>query len=144
MSKGFNKILDFMKLNDDEYEEYDDEEIDTEEEPEEAPKKKTFARSTANSRKTSARQKDELEDMADDWDDEPEVKSTRSTQAHTSSRSTRKATSYGRSSKIVPMHSNITSRSMEVCFQNRMSLIHARKSVTLSCQEELRSSILML
>ena len=115
MSKGFNKILDFMKLNDDEYEEYDDEEIDTEEEPEEAPKKKTFARSTANSRKTSARQKDELEDMADDWDDEPEVKSTRSTQAHTSSRSTRKATSYGRSSKIVPMHSNITSRSMEVC-----------------------------
>ncbi len=31
MSKGFNKILDFMKLNDDEYEEYDDEEIDTEE-----------------------------------------------------------------------------------------------------------------
>ena len=51
MSKGFNKILDFMKLNDDEYEEYDDEEIDTEEEPEEAPKKKTFARSTANSRK---------------------------------------------------------------------------------------------
>ena len=62
MSKGFNKILDFMKLNDDEYEEYDDEEIDTEEEPEEAPKKKTFARSTANSRKTSARQKDELED----------------------------------------------------------------------------------
>lgn len=47
MSKGFNKILDFMKLNDDEYEEYDDEEIDTEEEPEEAPKKKTFARSTA-------------------------------------------------------------------------------------------------
>ena len=55
MSKGFNKILDFMKLNDDEYEEYDDEEIDTEEEPEEAPKKKTFARSTANSRKTSAR-----------------------------------------------------------------------------------------
>ena len=115
MSKGFNKILDFMKLNDDEYEEYDDEEIDTEEEPEEAPKKKTFARSTANSRKTSARQKDELEDMADDWDDEPEVKSTRSTQAHTSSRSTRKATPYGRSSKIVPMHSNITSRSMEVC-----------------------------
>ena len=110
MSKGFNKILDFMKLNDDEYEEYDDEEIDTEEEPEEAPKKKTFARSTANSRKTSARQKDELEDMVDDWDDEPEVKSTRSTQAHTSSRSTRKATSYGRSSKIVPMHSNITSR----------------------------------
>ena len=58
MSKGFNKILDFMKLNDDEYEEYDDEEIDTEEELEEAPKKKTFARSTANSRKTSARQKD--------------------------------------------------------------------------------------
>ena len=115
MSKGFNKILDFMKLNDDEYEEYDDEQIYTEEEPEEAPKKKTFARSTANSRKTSARQKDELEDMADDWDDEPEVKSTRSTQAHTSSRSTRKATSYGRSSKIVPMHSNITSRSMEVC-----------------------------
>ena len=115
MSKGFNKILDFMKLNDDEYEEYDDEEIDTEEEPEEAPKKKTFARSTANSRKTSARQKDELEDMADDWDDEPEVKSTRSTQAHTSSRSTRKATPYGRSSKIVPMHSNIASRSMEVC-----------------------------
>ena len=107
MSKGFNKILDFMKLNDDEYEEYDDEEIDTEEELEEAPKKKTFARSTANSRKTSARQKDELEDMADDWDDEPEVKSTRSTQAHTSSRSTRKATPYGRSSKIV--------RSMEVC-----------------------------
>ena len=104
MSKGFNKILDFMKLNDDEYEEYDDEEIDTEEEPEEAPKKKTFAR-----------QKDELEDMADDWDDEPEVKSTRSTQAHTSSRSTRKATPYGRSSKIVPMHSNIASRSMEVC-----------------------------
>ena len=112
MSKGFNKILDFMKLNDDEYEEYDDEEIDTEEEPEEAPKKKTFARSTANSRKTSARQKDELEDMAADWD---EVKSTRSTQAHTSSRSTRKATPYGRSSKIVPMHSNIASRSMEVC-----------------------------
>ena len=71
--------------------------------------------STANSRKTSARQKDELEDMADDWDDELEVKSTRSTQAHTSSRSTRKATPYGRSSKIVPMHSNITSRSMEVC-----------------------------
>ena len=31
-----------MKLNDDEYEEYDDEEIDTEEEPEEAPKKKTL------------------------------------------------------------------------------------------------------
>lgn len=24
MSKGFNKILDFMKLNDDEYEEYDE------------------------------------------------------------------------------------------------------------------------
>ena len=85
------------------------------EKKEEAPKKKTFARSTANSRKTSARQKDELEDMADDWDDEPEVKSTRSTQAHTSSRSTRKATPYGRSSKIVPMHSNIASRSMEVC-----------------------------
>ena len=29
MSKGFNKILDFMKLNDDEYEEYDDEDIET-------------------------------------------------------------------------------------------------------------------
>ena len=58
MSKGFNKILDFMKLNDDEYEEYDDEEIDTEEEPEEAPKKKTFARSTANSNVLRQEQQD--------------------------------------------------------------------------------------
>ena len=34
MSKGFNKILDFMKLNDDEYEDYEeyDEEIEDEEE----------------------------------------------------------------------------------------------------------------
>ena len=33
MSKGFNKILDFMKLNDDEYEEYQDydDEIEDEE-----------------------------------------------------------------------------------------------------------------
>ena len=109
MSKGFNKILDFMKLNDDEYEEYDDEEIDTEEEPEEAPKKKTFARSTANSRKTSARQKDELEDMADDWDDEPEVKSTRSTQAHTSSvyRSHHPVSSCSRFRIVIPLLQNI-------------------------------------
>ena len=113
MSKGFNKILDFMKLNDDEYEEYEDEEIEAEEEPVETPKKKTFGRSAAAAKKTTARQKEDIEDVTDDWDDEPEIKSSRTTHT-TSSRTTRKTSSYGRNSKIVPMHS-VSSRSMEVC-----------------------------
>lgn len=50
MSKGFNKILDFMKLNDNEYDEYDDyedeiEEDSVEEVEEELPKKKKTASS---------------------------------------------------------------------------------------------------
>lgn len=45
MSKGFNKILDFMKLNDDEYEDYEeyDEEIEDEEEAAEHAKRKKAA-----------------------------------------------------------------------------------------------------
>ena len=45
MSKGFNKILDFMKLNDDEYEDYEeyDEEIEDEEEASEHAKRKKAA-----------------------------------------------------------------------------------------------------
>lgn len=113
MSKGFNKILDFMKLNDDEYEEYEDDEIDTEEEPEEIPKKKTFSRNTTSTRKATSKPKEDIDDVTDDWDDEPEPKHNRTT--FSSTRTNRKATSYGKSSKIVPMHSNLASRSMEVC-----------------------------
>ena len=113
MSKGFNKILDFMKLNDDEYEEYEDDEIDTEEETEEVPKKKVFSRNTTSTRKNTSKPKEDIEDVTDDWEDEPEPKHTRT--SFSSTRTNRKTTTYGKSSKIVPMHSGLSSRSMEVC-----------------------------
>ncbi|MBT9771649.1 cell division protein SepF [Coprococcus catus] len=115
MSKGFNKILDFMKLNDDEYEDYEeyDEEIEDEEEAEEHAKRKKAAgaeKTTFRTRHTTAKQDDGLDSYAD-LDDEPAPKSTHSN--YSSSRSSRKSTPYGRNSKIVPMHT--ASRSMEVC-----------------------------
>ena len=114
MSKGFNKILDFMKLNDDEYEDYEeyDEEIEDEEEAEEHAKRKKAAgaeKTTFRTRHTTAKQDDGLDSYAD-LDDEPAPKSTHSN--YSSSRSSRKSTPYGRNSKIVPMHT--ASRSMEV------------------------------
>ena len=116
MSKGFNKILDFMKLNDDEYEDYEeyDEEIEDEEEAAEHAKRKKKAagaeKTTFRTRHTTAKQDDGLDSYAD-LDDEPAPKSTHSN--YSSSRSSRKSTPYGRNSKIVPMHT--ASRSMEVC-----------------------------
>lgn len=115
MSKGFNKILDFMKLNDDEYEDYEeyDDEIEEEEEAAEPAKRKKAAgaeKTTFRTRHTTAKQDDGLDSYAD-LDDEPAPKSTHTT--YSSSRSSRKSTPYGRNSKIVPMHT--TARSMEVC-----------------------------
>lgn len=115
MSKGFNKILDFMKLNDDEYEDYEeyDDEIEEADEAAEPAKKKKAAgaeKMSFRTRRTTAKQDDEL-DGYDDLDDEPTVKHNHT--GYTSSRSTRKNTSYGRNSKIVPMHA--AARSMEVC-----------------------------
>lgn len=113
MSKGFNKILDFMKLNDNEYDEYDDYEDDDiedaiEEMEEEAPKKKKAASartSSTRTKKTSARRNDDFEDL----DDEPVSRKSQS------SYSSRKTSAYGHSSKIVPMRTSVSSRSMEVC-----------------------------
>ena len=115
MSKGFNKILDFMKLNDDEYEDYEeyDDEIEEEEEAAEPAKRKNAAgaeKTTFRTRHTTAKQDDGLDSYAD-LDDEPAPKSTHTN--YSSSRSSRKSTPYGRNSKIVPMHT--ASRSMEVC-----------------------------
>ena len=115
MSKGFNKILDFMKLNDDEYEDYEeyDDEIEEEEEAAEPAKRKKAAgaeKTTFRTRHTTAKQDDGLDSYAD-LDDEPAPKSTHTN--YSSSRSSRKSTPYGRNSKIVPMHT--ASRSMEVC-----------------------------
>ncbi|MGN0204902.1 MAG: cell division protein SepF [Coprococcus sp.] len=110
MSKGFNKILDFMKLNDNEYDDYDeyDDEIDedVDEIEEEPPKKKKTA---SKFKKSSASLDDDLNDF-DDLDDETPVRK-KSQSSYTS----RKASSYGRSSKIVPMRSSVSSRGMEVC-----------------------------
>lgn len=114
MSKGFNKILDFMKLNDDEYDDEFDDEIDDAEEDEveeELPKKKKAASkmSSSKARKSAARLDDE-DDFDDvDEDDTPVRKRSQS------GSSSRKSTSFGRSSKIVPMRSSSASRSMEVC-----------------------------
>lgn len=117
MSKGFNKILDFMKLNDNEYEDdfddIDDEiEDDMDDIPEEPVKKKTSASkaSTRFKKSASAKMHDDFDDI-DDIDDEiTEKKKTRSTATSAS----RKTSSFGRSSNIVPMRS-LPSRSMEVC-----------------------------
>ena len=115
MSKGFNKILDFMKLNDDEYEDYEeyDDEIEEEEEAAEPAKRKKAAgaeKTTFRTRHTTAKEDDGLDSYAD-LDDEPSPKSTHT--KYSSSRSSRKSTPYGRNSKIVPMHT--AARSMEVC-----------------------------
>jgi len=115
MSKGFNKILDFMKLNDDEYEDYEeyDDEIEEEEEAAEPVKRKKAAgaeKTTFRTRHTTAKQDDGVDHYAD-LDDEPAPKNTHTN--YSSSRSSRKSTPYGRNSKIVPMHT--AARSMEVC-----------------------------
>ena len=117
MSKGFNKILDFMKLNDDEYEDYEefDDEIEEEEEAAEPVKRKKAAgaeKTSFRTRHTTTAKEDDGLDAYADLDDEPVIKSSHS--GYSSSRSSRKSTSsYGRSSKIVPMHT--AARSMEVC-----------------------------
>ncbi len=116
MSKGFNKILDFMKLNDNEYDDYDEYDDEIEEEideiEEEPPKKKKSASKVVSSsriKKSSASLDDDPDDF-DDLDDEPMARK-KSQSSYTS----RKTSSYGRSSKIVPMRSSSASRSMEVC-----------------------------
>ena len=111
MSKGFNKILDFMKLNDNEYDDYDDynDEIDddSDENIEEAPKK-TFSKSTSSRTKRSGSGHEDRKNY-----DEPDDELT-DRKKNPGSYSSRKS-SYGRSSKIVPMRSSTSSRSMEVC-----------------------------
>lgn len=116
MSKGFNKILDFMKLNDNEYDDYDeyDDEIEDEmdETEEEPPKKKKTASkvmSSSRARKSSVSLDDDLDDF-DDLEEEPVTKK-KSQSSYTS----KKTSSYGRTSKIVPMRSSSSSRGMEVC-----------------------------
>lgn len=114
MSKGFNKILDFMKLNDNEYDDYDeyDDEIDDDADdiPEEPVKKKASAPKTASRFKKAASSKldDDFDDIDDIDEEVPEKKKTRS------SSTSRKTTSFSRSSNIVPLRS-VSSRSMEVC-----------------------------
>lgn len=116
MSKGFNKILDFMKLNDDEYEDYEeyDDEIEEEEEAAEPVKRKKAAgaeKTSFRARHTTTAKEDDGLDAYADLDDEPVTKSSHS--SYSAPRSSRKTTSYGRNSKIVPMHT--AARSMEVC-----------------------------
>lgn len=115
MSKGFNKILDFMKLNDNEYEDdyYDDDiEDDVDDIPEEPVRKKSASTKSSSRLKksVSAKKQDDYDDI-DDLDDE--VTEKRRTRSTTSSAS-KKTSSFGRNSNIVPIRSN-SSRSMEVC-----------------------------
>lgn len=110
MSRSLNKILDFMRLNDDEYDdEIDDYEDDMEEEP---VKKRTVKKSSAPSRRAaSARIDDDFDDF-DDIDDD--IPASRKSSRDMTSKKNGISGTFGRSSKVVPLHS-VASRSMEVC-----------------------------
>lgn len=113
MSRSLNKILDFMRLNDNEYEDYDeyDGEIDDyDDDIEEEPvKKRAVKKSSAPSRKAaSARIDDDFDDIDDD------IPVSRRSSRETTSKKNSTTSTFGRSSKIVPLHS-VASRSMEVC-----------------------------
>jgi len=107
MSKGINRILDFMKLNDNEYEnDYD--EFEEEEEPEQEVPVRNVSRKNKQSRKAkkaSARpQTTSYEELDDIPDDIPEDNYAR-----------RSSGRQRKSNKIVQMNSAARSSAMEVC-----------------------------
>jgi cell division inhibitor SepF len=116
MSRGFNKILDFMKLNDseygDDYEEVEDEidEADDIEEPVKQKKKPAPKKKSRFKKTTSAKLDDDFEDdIDDDVDDVPPVK-----RRPRSESSTHKTSTFRRNNNIVSLPS-VEPHGMEVC-----------------------------
>ncbi len=112
MSKGLNRILDFMKLNDSEYDDdYDDEFDDPEEEedPEPVKEKRTSSRSSSKEKKTRVSDPEDYDDIDDDVLP-PSRRRSGSGSGSGSSRSYQ-----GSRGNIVPMPSkSSTSQGMEV------------------------------
>ncbi len=113
MSKGFNKILDFMKLNDNEYNDYEEYEGEMDEESsyddanaDASDKKKKSFKASSKPKKST---------VLDDYDAFDEEDSFSKKKSSTSGFG-RKSSTVRNSSNIVPLRSPATSsRSMEVC-----------------------------